>query len=372
MAEIFKNIVTPFLDKRDSEALHIKAREALHLAEVSPVTLWLLEKIATHQGKRFEDERLKVVVGGIEFENPVLVGAGWDKAGRAVKALHRIGFAGVEVGTVLAYPQEGNSKPRQWMVGPGVAMNRLGFNSPGMDVVAQNLEKYKGSGIPIGISLGKNKDIPNERAPEVHAMVAERLYDYAAYFVVNVSSPNTPGLRDLQDKGPLTDIVQAVNQTMEECGGRKPLFVKIAPDLTNTAVDDVIQVVLDNGLTGIVATNTTNSDEIKSRYGRQGEMGGISGNDSSYRRIVREKIQHIYRIAGNELDIIGVGGIDSAERAWETHGDGAKLLSVVTAIRYKGPFVAGEINSGLAEKLGKEGYQSIEERVGENVKSEIR
>ena len=207
---MFKEFISPALGRLDAETWHVRVREALHFTEINPLTLKLLEQFA-YSRKRFKDERLKVLLGGIEFDNPVMVGAGWDKEGRAVKALHTLGFSGVEVGSVLAYPQSGNPKPRQWMIGEGVSLNRLGFNSPGMEAVAKNLEEYKGSKIPIGVSVGKNKDIPDKAAPEMHALVAKKLYPYASYFVVNVSSPNTPGLRKLQDRGPLTDIVQAVN-----------------------------------------------------------------------------------------------------------------------------------------------------------------
>jgi dihydroorotate dehydrogenase len=265
---MYKEFIDPLLMRLDSETWHTRAREALHFAEATPFTLKLLERFADRR-HRFTDQRLQVVSGGIELDNPVMVGAGWDKAGRAVKALHALGFSSVEVGTVVAYPQEGNQKPRQFMLAPGVTLNRLGFNSPGMEVVAHNLERYKQSGIPIGISLGKNKQVPLEDAAQAHAIVAQRMYPYAAYFAINVSSPNTPGLRALQDKKPLTDIVQAVNQTMDSLGGRKPLFVKIAPELSADAIDDVIEVVLENGLTGIIATNTTVSPEIKARYGER-------------------------------------------------------------------------------------------------------
>src|SRR5579864_7047140 len=253
---MYKELVIPLLGKLDSENWHVRAREALHLAEATPSTLKLLELFADHH-HRFTDERLRVVLGGIAFDNPVIVGAGWDKVGRAVKALYTLGFAGVEVGSVLAYAQEGNPRPRQFIMSPGVALNRLGFNTPGMDAVARNLERYQRSGIPIGISLGKNRAVEAKDAAEAHAVVARKLYDAAAYFAINVSSPNTPGLRELQDKGPLTEIVQAVHEAMDGLGARKPLFVKIDPELTDQAVDEVIQVVVDNKLTGIIATNTT-------------------------------------------------------------------------------------------------------------------
>ena len=302
----------------------------------------------------------------IEFDNPLLVGAGWDKAGRAVKALWQLGFAGVEVGSVLAQPQPGNPKPRQCMLTSDVALNWLGFNSPGMEVVAKNLDRYKGSEIPIGISIGKNRDVDVKDAPEAHAVVAKRLYDYTSYFAINVSSPNTPGLRKLQDKGPLTDIVQAVNGAMDEMGGRKPLFVKIAPELTNEAVNDVIEVVIDNGLTGIIATNTTEDVEIKAKYGDKWRnvTGGVSGNDEDYRKMATEKIAHIYREAGDRLEIIGVGGIKDTETALEKIKAGAKLLQIVTAIRGEGTTVAGRINGGIVEYMEKDGIKNLSEIVG--------
>ncbi|MBO0783969.1 MAG: quinone-dependent dihydroorotate dehydrogenase, partial [Ktedonobacteraceae bacterium] len=307
---MYKELIDPILMHLDSETWHRRAAEALHLAEATPLTLKLLELFADRH-QRFMDERLSVSLGGITFENPVLVGAGWDKAGRAVKALYTLGFAGVEVGTVVADPQEGNPKPRQFMLAPGVTLNRLGFNSPGMHAVARNLERYRGSSIPIGISLGKNKTVPAGHAPEVHAIVTKNLYPHASYFVINVSSPNTPGLRELQDKKPLTDIVQAVNETMDGMGGRKPLLVKIAPELSPEAVNDVIDVVLAHGLTGIIATNTTTSPDIKASYGERwrNEAGGVSGDAPAYRKMATEKIAHIYRETKGSLAIIGVGGI---------------------------------------------------------------
>lgn len=367
--EFFKDVVSPALNRADSETAHTTARKLLHAAESNPLTLKVLEQFA-YKGERFTDERLSVVVGGVEFDNPLVVGAGWDKPGRAVRGLHRLGFAGVEVGSVLAYPQEGNPRPRQWMIGPGVAMNRLGFNSPGVEAVASNLRRYEGDGIPVGISIGKNKDVPDLNAPEVHALVADRLYDQAAYFVINVSSPNTPGLRKLQDKGPLTDIVQAVNDAMDANGGRKPLFVKIAPDLTNTAVDDVIDVVLDQGLTGIIATNTTNRGEIKKRYGRKAdEMGGVSGDDPEFRRMATEKVAHIRKVAGSSLEIIGVGGVKDAETALEKIQAGARVVQVVTAIRSEGTALPGKINRGLVEYMEREGVAHLNELVGTSVDS---
>ncbi len=361
---IYKEIISPVLDRLDSETWHVRAREAIHLAESTPFTLKILELFADRM-KRYSNERLNVVLGGIELENPVMVGAGWDKVGHAVKGLYRLGFSGIEVGSVLKYPQLGNEKPRQFVIGPGVVLNRLGFNSPGMDKVAENLKKYNRSNIPVGISLGKNKNVELKDAPEVHAAVAERLYKYASYFVVNVSSPNTPGLRDLQDKKPLTDIVQAVNSAMDARGKRKPLFVKIAPDLEDAAVDDVIEVVLDNGLTGIIAANTTIRGDLKAKYGRDpNEAGGLSGNDPEFRNMSTKKISHIYQETGGKMEIIGAGGVNSAETAWEKIKAGARVVQVVSAIREVGTVLPGKINRGLIELMDRDGIKNISEVVG--------
>ncbi len=211
------------------------------------------------------------------------------------------------------------------------------------------------------------KDSPlKERWVRVRG-VTERLYNEASYFVVNVSSPNTPGLRELQDKEALTDIVQAVNSVMDSKGRRKPLFVKIAPDLTDTAVNDVIQVVLDNGLTGIIATNTTNNDQIKGKHGKAGEMGGISGDNPDFRRMATEKVAHIRRVAGDSLEIIGVGGIKDTTTALEKIKSGARLIQVVTAIRGEGTTLPGKINRGLVEYMEQEGIDHLNELVGSDV-----
>ncbi len=369
MPEIYKGLVSPVLDRLDSETWHVRAREALHWAERFPFTLKVLEQFA-YGRKRFTDERLKVVLGGVELDNPVMVGAGWDKAGRAVEALHTLGFSGVEVGSVLAYLQLGNDKPRQWMLRPGVSLNRLGFNSPGDEAVSRNLRRYRDRRIPIGISIGKNKEVSPHDAPSAHAIVAKRLYPYASYFVINVSSPNTPGLRELQDKEPLTEIVQAVNYAMDAWGKRKPLFVKIAPELTNDAVNDVIEVVIDNGLTGIIATNTTVSSELKAKYGEQwrNEMGGLAGNDPEYIRMATEKIAHIYREAGDKLEIIGVAGVKDHATALEKIMAGAKVVQVVTGIRGEGTTLPGRTNRGIIDFMDREGVKDLSELVGVRAK----
>jgi len=300
------------------------------------------------------------------LENPVIVAAGWDKPGEAVQAWHELGCAGVEVGTVTQYPQYGNPQPRQFPArsNDGVVLNRLGFNGPGMEVVAHNLSRYPDD-ISIGVSVGKNKDVSVADAPEAHARVVGRLYDRASYYAINVSSPNTPGLRHLQARGPLTDIIQAVNQTMDMHGGRKPLFVKIAPDgMDDTMLDTIIDTVDQTGATGIIAANTTIDPELKSKYGWDGQPGGISGDDPTYRQRTTSIIRNIYTRTGGRMPIIGVGGVNSASAALEKIAAGASAVQIMTAIRQVGPTLPGRITRGIASYMQSTGATSMSDIIG--------
>lgn len=362
---MYKTLIRPVLDRLDSERWHTVAREFLHLTEQSSVSLRILEHLTTKNG-RFCDTRLNLELSGIKLENPLLVGAGWDKDARAVRALWTLGFAGVEVGSVLEYPQPGNPRPRQFMLNSGVCLNWLGFNSKGMEKVYYNLGKYSNDGIPLGISIGINKFVMPKHAPLAHAAVAEYLYDFASYFAINVSSPNTQDLRKLQDREKLDEIVKAVKDVNHEHSGDKPVFVKIAPELDIRAVDDVIEIVLENGIAGIIATNTTNNPEIKAKYGERWKNlpGGISGDDEDFRKMSNEKISHIYRQAGDRIDVIGVGGIKDTETALEKIRSGARALQIVTGLRGEGLSLPDRINRGLVEYMEREGIDNITDLTG--------
>lgn len=315
-----------------------------------------------------EDDRLAVVLAEMELPNPVMLGAGWDKRGRAVAAMEALGFGGVEVGTVLMYPQTGNPKARLWTQATPegrVGLNTLGFNSPGMESVRGNIERNAPAEIPVGISLGKNKLATAEEAATQHARVAEFLYPCADYFVLALSSPNTPGLRDLQGKQPLSEIVQAVNETMDRCGGRLPLFVKIAPGLSAREIDDVIEVTREYGLAGIEATNTTTNEGIKSRHGWTGRAGGVSGSDPEYRKRATEVIRYVADQAEDQYEVIGLGGINSAETALEKIAAGATAVQLVTAVREHGLRTATTINRGILEYLDRNGLSSVGEVRGQ-------
>ncbi len=322
----------------------------------------------TAAGMRVVDKRLETELAGMHFENPLLVGAGWDKTGRCIDGLYAMGFAGTEVGTVLVKPQEGNPKPRMWTDRTHHAgLNRLGFNGPGMEAVAANLERQKRPGI-VGISLGKNKVTPAEEAAAEHAAVAKRLFEYADYFVINVASPNTPGLRNLLNPKPLTEIVTEVQKVLKEKGG-KPLFVKATVDLAIEDLDNVLQVCIDNGVDGIVDTNTTIDDKLKAEYGWGGQPGGLSGDNPEYRRRANERMKHITKhTRGTGLRRIGVGGVHDAATAIERLEAGAEVLQVVTAIRQHLGFVAGPINRGILAELKRRGMSHVGELVGLSAK----
>ena len=362
---IYKTFVRPVLDRLDSETGHHNVKELMHLCEFSGLTLRLLE-FAASGGTRVRDKRLGVTIAGVPFENPLIVGAGWDKTARAVKALYSVGFGGVEVGSVVERPQRGNPKPRQFMVTPEVCLNSLGLNSPGMDAVFRNLAWYGHLDMPVGVNLGINSDVDHEDAARAYAAVARKFRGNAAYFAINVSSPNTPGLRRLQDGGRLEEIIRAVRESLGDSSGAKPLFVKISPDLATEAIDDVLRVVIDSGISGVIATNTTDSGLVKGKYGARWRdlPGGISGNDFEYRSLSTSIISHIYRTTGGEVEIIGVGGVCDTPSTLEKLRAGAKAVQIVTGLRGEGLSIANSINRGLLRFMDESGIKSLSEITG--------
>lgn len=330
----------------------------------------LIELYAFGFGGRIADPSLHTTVAGIDFENPVLFGAGWDKKGRAVRGLHALGFAGGEVGTVLPYPQYGNEKPRLWTINEAhsVGLNRLGFNSLGMEAVAGYLEGLGELDFPIGINVGKNKIAPNEHAPWSSATVIKRLYPFASYFSLGVSSPNTPGLRSLQGKEPLRENIQASMEAMEESGGRKPLLIKIDGERSDGELHDLMEVSLEEGAAGIIAINTYSGSDLKAKYGERWahEAGGLSGADPDYRKLANQVVKRLYEEAGADLAIVGVGGVSDTDTALDMIQNGASAVQVVTAIRPSWGRVAARISRGLVESLDKQGIKNIKELIGTN------
>ncbi|GAA2661914.1 MULTISPECIES: quinone-dependent dihydroorotate dehydrogenase [Actinosynnema] len=287
-------------------------------------------------------------VFGVRFPNPVGLAAGLDKNGRALPAWAALGFGFVEVGTVTAKAQPGNPLPRLFRLrGSEAIINRMGFNNEGAQALADRLEALGPLPVPLGISLGKSKVTPVEEAEEDYRLSLRALHRHGDYFAVNISSPNTPGLRALQDRAALDRLLSALNAEMAELGARKPLLVKIAPDLTEAAIGELLEVCEAHGVDGLIATNTTLSrDGVVARDAHLTEQaGGLSGRPLAAR--AREVVRFVSRETGGKLPIVGVGGIASADDAKRMLDAGASLLQVYTGFIYEGPGLVRRINRSL-------------------------
>jgi dihydroorotate dehydrogenase len=306
----------------------------------------------------------------MSFPNPLGLAAGFDKDGEAALAWPLFGFGYAELGTVTCHAQPGNPPPRLFrLVEDEAALNRMGFNNQGADALADRLApnwKHHRPTIPIGINLGKSKITPLEEAAEDYRTSFHALKEYGDYFVVNVSSPNTPGLRTLQAADQLAPILAALQA---ENNGYKPLLVKIAPDLDWPDIDAVIEVAQAHGLAGIIATNTTLSrqglkTQVLPQTGRPitEEAGGISG--APLRQRSTEVIHYLYQRTGGQLPIVGVGGIFTAEDAWDKITAGATLLQTYTGWIYEGPWMVQRMMAGLVAKLEEHRLDTIRDAVG--------
>lgn len=357
--------ITERYETLKGEQLKTAAEATLHAVGGVALGQKALETYVFGLEGRLTDPRLETEVAGVWLENPVLVGAGWDKKGRAVHGLYHLGFAGVEVGTVLPFSQAGNPKPRLWTIDQGhsVGLNRLGFNSPGMEKVAAYLEAGRPFTCPIGVNVGRNKIMPNEMAAWAHQEVIKHLGRYASYIALGISTPNSPGLRGLQDKGPFRELIQSAREVMPP---GKPLFAKIDSERTKAELSNMMEVGLEEGLSGFVATNTYMASDLKAKYGPRWarEAGGLSGNDPEFRERATETIRFIYEEAGDHLAIIGVGAVGSDDAAIDKIGAGASAVQVVTAIRPSLGRVAADINRGLLERIERDGAQSIRDYIG--------
>lgn len=299
---------------------------------------------------------------GLKFANPLGIAAGFDKNGLVVDELASLGFGFVEVGTVTFRPQPGNPKPRMFRLPEDKALiNRLGFNNDGAESVAARLTKLDRRCI-VGVNIGKNKDVPNEEAVENYLACFDLVHPVADYIAVNISSPNTPNLRELQKAESLDDLVSTI-QTRNSELSRKPLLVKIAPDLTEAEIEAAVDVCRRHSVDGIIATNTTISrDGLATvdvdRFG----SGGLSGKPLLAKS--NDVISTIFKYTIGELPIIGVGGIFSAEDAFGKIVAGASLVQAYTGFVYGGPSFAADVNRGLVEIIQAKGFASIDEAVG--------
>ena len=281
---------------------------------------------------------------GLKFKNPVGLAAGFDKNAVLFDEFSNFGFGFVEVGTVTPKPQPGNPKKRIFRLKEDEALvNRMGFNNDGADAIVERLRKRK-TDIIIGGNIGKNKVTPNENAIDDYLICFEKLFDVVDYFVVNVSSPNTPNLRALQDKEPLTDLLRTLQTENNKKEAPKPILLKIAPDLTDSQLMDIIDIVNTTKIAGVIATNTTISREgLQSEH--RNETGGLSGKP--VRKRSTEVIRFLAEKSGKSFPIIGVGGIHSAQDAQEKLAAGADLIQLYTGFIYEGPGLVKEINKSL-------------------------
>ncbi|WP_038057603.1 quinone-dependent dihydroorotate dehydrogenase [Thermus amyloliquefaciens] len=333
----------------DPETAHELALKALALwSERGP----LLEVPA--RLLRVEDPRLEVEALGLRFPNPLGLAAGMDKDARALAAWWALGFGFAEVGTLTPRPQEGNPRPRLFrLVEDHALINRMGFNNQGAEEAARRLKRFRERGLffPVGVNLGKNRDTPLERAAEDYLRALQALESYGDYFVLNVSSPNTPGLRTLQE-GPFLDELLARLRPAT----RKPLLLKVAPDLTLAALDQVVALVQKHGLEGLVAVNTTLGREgLKSPLA--GEAGGLSGRPLKGRAL--EVLRHLAAVPG--LTLVSVGGVEGPEDVWERLRLGARLVQVYTGFVYGGPLFPRRVLKGLLRLMEAEGIRSLGE-----------
>ena len=338
MYQLLKTVLFRF----DPEKIHYFVTGVLQTAQ----KVWGLPKLIKAVFK-LEHHSLEKEVFGLKFKNPVGLAAGFDKNGDYIAELSNFGFGFIEVGTVTPLPQPGNDKPRMFRLPKDEALiNRMGFNNKGVDVLARKLENINREGLIIGGNIGKNKNTPNEDAVNDYVKCFNRLFDVVDYFVVNVSSPNTPGLRELQEKEPLKHILNTLQNKNLKHGISRPILLKIAPDLTNEQLDDIVEIVQETKIAGVIATNTTISrNDLTSGESLKKELGGLSGKPLTSRST--EVIRYLSQKSNQSFPIIGVGGIHSANDAQEKLDAGAALVQLYTGFVYEGPGLVKRILKAL-------------------------
>ena len=344
------SLLKPILFKFDPEKVHYFVTRNLRRFNRFPGGAALSRAIWEVKNPQLEKE-----VFGLKFRNPVGLAAGFDKNADVISEMANLGFGFIEVGTVTPLPQPGNPRPRMFRLpGDGALINRMGFNNLGVDVVAEHIAAYRKSassaqqGLIIGGNIGKNKVTPNEDAVSDYIKCFDRLFDVVDYFVVNVSSPNTPGLRELQEKEPLMQLLNTLQQRNSKGGISRPILLKIAPDLTDSQLDDIVDIVQQSGIAGVIATNTTISrDNLVSTEKIKGEMGGLSGKPLTMRST--EVISYLVKQSKNSFPVIGVGGIHSEADAVEKLAAGAALVQLYTGFIYEGPGLIGRINKRILQ-----------------------
>lgn len=338
---MYKLFIRPFLFCFDPEKVHYFSFSFIKIISRLPFVQKILTSIY-----EVNDSRLERTVFGLKFKNPVGLAAGFDKDAKIFKELSNFGFGFIEIGTLTPKAQDGNPKKRLFRLKSDSAIiNRMGFNNGGVEAAVERLKKNKG--VLIGGNIGKNKITPNENALEDYLICFDALFHYVDYFVVNVSSPNTPNLRELQEKKPLTALLTKLEERNAEYKSKKPILLKIAPDLTDEQLLDIIEIVKTTKIAGVIATNTTISREglqSKNKF----ETGGLSGKPLSNR--ATEVIRFLSEKSNKAFPIIGVGGIHKPEDALEKLAAGASLVQLYTGFIYEGPKLISDINTAILKK----------------------
>jgi len=362
---LYSSLIRPLLFRLPAETAH-------HFALSTLSTAIAVDSIRKSVERKYQSSPFgNLKRFGLTFRNPVGLAAGFDKNGDAADLLSALGFGFIEVGTVTSEAQPGNPSPRLFRLPSDRALiNRLGFNNCGAKQLVKNLKQHRPECV-LGVNIGKARSVPVEKAIPDYLKTFAAVYDVADYIAVNVSSPNTPQLRELQQANMLRDLLTQLQTRSRELAEKqslsapRPLLVKIAPDLNDEEIVSIVQVAQQTGISGIIATNTTTRrDHLQSspaRIAAAGE-GGLSG--APLRERSNEVIREIYRLTNGSLPIIGVGGVFTAEDAWEKICAGASLIQLYTGFIYEGPGVARQINAGLRSIITAKGFVSFDEAVG--------
>ncbi|WP_135664824.1 quinone-dependent dihydroorotate dehydrogenase [Halorhabdus rudnickae] len=343
------DIAKPLLFQLSPETAHWLAHGGLHVVDGTVLEAILKRTFVV------EDERLEVSAFGQEFPNPIGVAAGFDKTGQAPGALQALGFGHVEVGGITAEPQEGNPRPRVFrLVEDEAIINRMGLNNPGAAVLGRRLAETDVEH-PVGVNLGKSESVPLREAADDYRETYERVAGHGDFYVVNISCPNSTGIRELQNRDSMADIFAALTEA-----GASPLLVKLSPDLPEPAVEDALDLVDEYDLDGVVATNTTTDRPKNLSSPDRVEKGGLSGKP------LEDEATEMVRFVAQRTDVpvIGVGGVFTAADAYRKIRAGASLVQIYTSFIYRGPTVARNVNRGLATLLERDGFDSVEDAVG--------
>jgi len=346
------SVLRPFLFKLDPETTHDLAIKSLKFNYL-PRKMFEVE----------DEQILNIELLGKNFPNPIGLAAGFDKSGEVYNSLLKFGFGFVEIGTVTPLKQFGNPKPRIFRLeDDGALINRLGFNNDGIEIIKNRIKSEKKKGV-VGINIGPNKNTKDQKND--FCIGLKNFFDIADYITVNISSPNTEGLRDFHDQEKLEDLLLALNKIKSENKINIPLLLKISPDIKDNQISEIAVSAIKNDISGIILTNTTNSNKDKLISDFKKEEGGLSGEP--LQQISTNMIKKFYKQLNGKIPIIGVGGVNSGKSAYEKIIAGASLLQLYTGLVYKGPSIVKDIKKELIQILKVEGLNNIKDAIGKNL-----